>query len=308
MGRLYVRSLRVVAQALTVGVLIVVGTAASASDSRPSDAAAAIRRDLPILLAGPLSDQGAKATAVVDIVLTDGSEAVATWHAPAFHQRYRGLVALHFVSGRWRWRAATASLAGEAGAWTPMSVPGQLLSFCGAGGSGPPSARAMLMRGFISRSFAEQFADKLKPSRPLAASELVLCDPSPGDVEDESTNEGYDARFLHEEEYPRDLFVLTGRGPRNSEPSDLEGAEPVYVFTFSATKPVPVKFPRGSTFSVWFPFVLDRSSRYILTVRDIFPEIQPVAGKLKNNMLTFNLPTFSMPAGTEVRGEISATR
>jgi hypothetical protein len=98
MGRPYVRSLRVVAQALTVGLLIVAGTAASASDSGPSAAVAAIRRDLPILLAGPLSDQGAKATAVVDMVLTDGSEAVATWHAPAFHQRYRGLVVLQVLS------------------------------------------------------------------------------------------------------------------------------------------------------------------------------------------------------------------
>ncbi len=119
----------------------------SSRDSGPKNAIMAIRHDLPLLLADPLSYEDARP--VVDMVVTDGYEAVATWHA----RNYRGLVILYHDddTGKWWWHAATSSDSDTADAWAPVRMPGQLLSHCDMGLPGPPSGHDLFMAGLVSR-------------------------------------------------------------------------------------------------------------------------------------------------------------
>lgn len=63
----------------------------------------------------------------------------------------------------------------------------------------------------------------------------------------------------------------------------------------------------GTVITVWFPFVLDPSVRYSLTIAA--PKtlsLGPIEGTLKDNTLYFVLPAFTATPGDQLMGEIDS--
>lgn len=78
-----------------------------------------------------------------------------------------------------------------------------------------------------------------------------------------------------------------------------------YLF-FSAVShaTAPVHVDAGTTLDVWFPFVLDPTYRYSLTIAHADPVIGPINGTLHDNVLHFVLPAFSIAPKAQIMGEI----
>jgi hypothetical protein len=60
----------------------------------------------------------------------------------------------------------------------------------------------------------------------------------------------------------------------------------------------------GTTLDVWFPFVIDPSLRYSLTIAHTDPAIGPIDATISDNTAHFALPAFGLRPGAEVQGEI----
>ena len=99
-------------------------------------------------------------------------------------------------------------------------------------------------------------------------------------------------------------FNLFGRAPTVGE-SWITPNNDGYAF-FSATfaSPHEVRADAGTMLDVWFPFVLDPSKTYSLTIAHVTPVIGPLNGTLKDNTLHFILPAFAVAPGAELMGEI----
>jgi hypothetical protein len=80
-----------------------------------------------------------------------------------------------------------------------------------------------------------------------------------------------------------------------------------FFFSGTVQSQQPVHVQAGTILDVWFPFVLDPSLRYSLTIAA--PNVMslgPVEGTLKNNALTFVLPGFTAEPSAELMGEIDS--
>ena len=282
---------------------------AATNDYGPAKAVAVIRHDLPLLLAAPLQDTRSRAT--IDWVVTDGQNAVAMWHAAG----NAGVVALRLHSGRWWWRGAAVMTANEAGVWTPMSIPGNALSLCYHNGlkPRPPTAHGLFAQGFVDKVLADHLSRHDATAAPFRGpAPIVLCDPDLSYVD--SRSEAYDATFFHRDDVGWKWFNLSGDTPPSSQRAAIPAAEPYYSFTLGAwssdgdTPPAVLRFARGSTLEVWFPFVLPTDENYMLHLSGVIPEITELSGTLKNNVLRFVLPPLALKKGVIARGEIDGAR
>lgn len=277
-------------------------------DSGPVSSIAAVRHDLPILLSDTLSD--GNGSLVIDWVLTDGQEAIAAWHSlrAGIADPHRGLVVLRMKSGRWWLRAAATSYdyLDNVDAWTQLT-DSATPNLCGVGHPGPPSAHDLLSLGFIDASMAARASSTLRVKAPRHLRTVLsfTCD-SFGDIGESSASQGYNAGFYHVE-FPRNSFSLKGKGTDEEASSHCLEPATIYLFTLSSARREESTFTTGSTFSVRFPYVLDRTRRYALTLRDITPTVDSLVGKLNNNVLTFKLPKFTLSARSTAHGDIRSS-
>jgi hypothetical protein len=80
-----------------------------------------------------------------------------------------------------------------------------------------------------------------------------------------------------------------------------------FFFSGTVLSQRPVHVQAGTILDVWFPFVLDSSLRYSLTIAaPNAMSLGPVEGTLKDNTLHFVLPAFTAPPGAELMGEIDS--
>jgi hypothetical protein len=80
-----------------------------------------------------------------------------------------------------------------------------------------------------------------------------------------------------------------------------------FFFSGTVQSPQPVHVQAGTKIDVWFPFVLDTSLKYSLTIGgNGFTAIGPVDGTLADNTLHFVLPAFTVAPGVELMGEIES--
>jgi hypothetical protein len=80
-----------------------------------------------------------------------------------------------------------------------------------------------------------------------------------------------------------------------------------FFFSGTVQSPQPVHVQAGTTLDVWFPFVLDTSLHYSLTIAaPNTMSLGPVEGTLNDNTLHFVLPAFTAPPGAELMGEIDS--
>jgi len=196
-----------------------------------------------------------------------------------------------------------------------MWAPGSELTYCGAHLSGPPSAQELLVNGFIGKPLAHDLSDRLRPTPMPNGLEFDSCLGDPRYVK--SMSDGYDATLFHKQDLGLISLTLSGREPTDWQRAAIPGADLYYLFslkavTYQRTAPYPdiaaaASLERGSTFEVWFPFVLAKDKHYTLQLSDAVPEIQALSGTLKNNVLRFALPSFALKKGVIAHGEIDGS-
>lgn len=81
-------------------------------------------------------------------------------------------------------------------------------------------------------------------------------------------------------------------------------SDAVMFFDLTIDAPKPVSFQKGTTFDVWFPFVLDDKLKYSLSFGGGREPIGPVPGSVFDNVVHFDLPGFTALPGKELMGEI----
>jgi hypothetical protein len=100
---------------------------------------------------------------------------------------------------------------------------------------------------------------------------------------------------------------FTTRGPTEAESWIARGGNSYFFFSATVQSPQPIHVRAGTTFDVWFPFVLDPSLTYSLTIGGAgFTPIGPIDGTLTDNTLHFVLPVFTAPPGVDMMGEIES--
>ncbi len=109
----------------------------------------------------------------------------------------------------------------------------------------------------------------------------------------------------------RRFSLVYARAPTRAEmlsnpppPREWGGATDVFYFDLMAGDPKAVSFGSGSTLDVWFPFVLDDELRYRFSFVSGGTFSQPIAGRLFDNVLHFELPAFSISPGQTFQSEI----
>ena len=265
----------------------------------------------------------------VDWIVTDGHVAVASWHA----EQRRGIVNLRLRSGRWWWRAAAVKTTNNSDApWTRMRMPGIDLEDCDSlTFPDPPSANSLLAEGFIGKALARELSSRLPVAHTSNIAGGSTCDPNPQYLV--STTGGSEATFFHHEEYLPTWFTWIGRTAADQEGETGPSSGARYSFTVTAgrnnsergmqrlvhstfkplfdellaTPPAALVFSRNSTVDIWFPYVLSKQNRYVLSISNVTPRIDGVPGTLRNNVLHFVLPAFTLHWGDVAEGEVDTT-
>jgi hypothetical protein len=94
---------------------------------------------------------------------------------------------------------------------------------------------------------------------------------------------------------------FAARAPTKAESWATRGGNSYCFFSGTVQSRKPIHVGAGTTIDVWFPFVLDPSLRYRLTIGSL-----RVAGSLGHNSLHFSLPAFTVPPGVELTGAIDS--
>jgi hypothetical protein len=81
-------------------------------------------------------------------------------------------------------------------------------------------------------------------------------------------------------------------------------SDAVMFFDIIIDAPKPVSFQKGTTFDVWFPFVLDDTLKYSLSFGGGQEPVGPITGTVFDNVVHFELPGFTALPGKELMGEI----
>jgi len=101
------------------------------------------------------------------------------------------------------------------------------------------------------------------------------------------------------------LNNVTGRAPTEGESWVTPNNNGYFFFSGTLDSPTTVHVDAGTKLSVWFPFVLDTTKTYSLTIAHVTPVIGPINGTLlRDNTLHFVLPAFTIEPGADIMGEI----
>ncbi len=95
-----------------------------------------------------------------------------------------------------------------------------------------------------------------------------------------------------------------GRAPTEAESWMTRGGNSYFFFSGTVDSAAPIHVTAGTTIDVWFPFVLDSSLYYGLTIAHADKPMGPIDGTLNNNVVHFVLPGFTLPPGATLMGEI----
>jgi len=269
--------------------------AARADDYGHRRDVAAIRHDLPVLLAaGPYA---AAQPPQFESVVVSGADALVECDACSS----TALLRLHYRYDRW-WLLgyATASSNGllTAGLTQPLVAlaHSHLATTQRADAATPPARCKTFSCYFVSGEIYDVTAPiqlPFNPTRPgRMRGDAYLATVTLSDNDGNASSK---------------IANLEGRAPTEGESWITQGGNSYYFFsgTVQSTKPVHVQ--AGTTIDVWFPFVLDTSLRYSLTIAGHgFSAISPVEGTLVDNTLHFVLPAFTAAPGVDLMGEIES--
>ncbi|HVA26880.1 MAG TPA: hypothetical protein VNF68_01800 [Candidatus Baltobacteraceae bacterium] len=292
---------------IALGALLLVPMVARADDAGPAADVRDIRQDLPVILASRSQPD----VVVVDSVAVSGDQALVQAHTsdgPVVYAMtryldswwYKGTIRVgpHDASACWK---ATASAIDSNG------VTPQLLRNLGL-----PDALVDVAQHNLplvikaSERALQQDGSRGKP--------WIRCDYTDGLL---SFSEGRRASAG-----PYEITVLFGKNDatagaefpsvvgRAPDQGESLGAPPRSAYAFFSTKltsATTVHVDAGTQLNVWFPFVLDASKTFSLTLTHVLPTIGSVSGTLKDNTLHFVLPPFAIAPGATLTGEIDGS-
>lgn len=229
--------------ALTVGLVTGLPHVTLANDVGPGKEVRTLRRQLPILLSGRLTDAHQPLSGLaIDSVVIGNEAAAAQWHDGPL----AGTAQLMRRYDRW---------------WIENGVPG----------NGAESAI------------------------PAIRERQIGIDAAP-----------YDARltFGVNDAPATARLALHGRAPTAAESWMTDGGNSFFFFSGTVQSSAPIRIDAGTTLDVWFPFVLDTSLHYAVTIAHADAPIGPIDGTLEGNAVHFILPAFALAPGAELHGEI----
>lgn len=100
------------------------------------------------------------------------------------------------------------------------------------------------------------------------------------------------------------ILSVFGRTPTEAESWITRGGNSYFFFSGTVQSTQPIHVGAGTTIDVWFPFVLDSSLYYALTIAHADKPIGPIDGTLKDNVVHFVLPAFTLTPGATLMAEI----
>jgi hypothetical protein len=294
--------------------------AARADDSGPRRDVAAIRHDLTIVHRGKSSFLGVlRARMVVDTILVSDGHGLMQLHYEGYTNGvYSEIEMLVLRYGRW-WDEGTAyaGTSNQAAVCPILYAPST--SFLSSAGvsealvtlasqymSVVREADALVERWRLAkyRCGTDYYDDHTAPYKGASFdSEYEQLVPHAG---------GYEVSLQWaENDAPANSLItgLTGRAPTEGESwANPPTGNSYFFFSGTVQSTQPVHVHAGTVINVWFPFLLDPSLRYGLTIAGHgFTAIGPVDGTLPgNNTLHFVLPAFTAPPGVELMGEIES--
>ena len=126
-----------------------------------------------------------------------------------------------------------------------------------------------------------------------------------------SDTSGYEIRVRYEANNSREAMfhVPYARPPTQAEiipyPTTLHFVSTaVLYFDLTIDGTAPVTFQPGTTIDIWFPFVLDDTLAYDLTIGFAKEPIGPIYAKPFDNVLHYKLPGFTVIPGQTLMAEI----
>ncbi len=254
----------------------------------------AIRHDVPILLEARLASS--RKTPVIKWVVADSSRAVAAWDAGDIG----GLLAMALRSGRWR--IVAESSRDNDGWWSPVGD----MSLCTHNDLSEPSAQDLVNADLIDAKLLTSLEPLLLPNVPSTPRESKHVDCYY--VEAFQFANGYELHFRpHYNEDTRMEFWFVE--PAASGPGDLLSSGDSFHFSvrahdWSDRPSSAIATVRDGEVSIWAPFVLDPERTYVLRIEGVVPSFGAINAAVKDNTLTFNLPQFTMRAGTVAQGVV----
>ena len=270
--------------------------AARADDSGPRKDVAAIRHDLAILLVG--GPFAVKPPTQFESVVVSGADALVECYACSSIT----LIHLHYLYDRWWFLGHVAPSSEEL--LKAANLPQPLVALAHAHvamtkKSDEPATQCKVFSCFFTSG---ETYDVRAPAQIAFDTKL------PGFVS------GVDGYRLTLAFAPSDggsgakLANVESRAPTPAESwTNRPGGNSYFFFSGTVQAPQPVHVQRGTTLDVWFPFVLDTSLTYSLTIGgEGFTPIGPIDGALADNTLHFVLPAFTAPPGVDMMGEIES--
>lgn len=284
--------------------LVVLGLALTphvtyAEDGGPGREVRAIRRDLPIILSHFVRqlDNNPKSL-VVDDVAVSGDYALAQWHVHG----NAGVDGLVNIYGRWweRMRFFPIPFA----SWETCSAP----LTCGLGSGLDPASLASVgfpsdFGGFAARYIPATQTKQHQYEVDWYDASLFGLDPG---LENAFDPDGFELRtkFAPSDAPRAARFHATGRRPMHGESWDVPQGNGYFFFSLTLDSAIALHVGTGTSVDVSFPFVLDPSKTYSLTLGHADPIVGPLNGTLYDNTLHFVLPAFAVAPGAELMGEI----
>lgn len=221
------------------------------------------------------------------------------------YDRWWNLLHLHTAGRRWCGSGSPPFSNGILSLNQPIGI-GDLID---AGVPRTLAAEAVVdFDGFNNRSV--QFAQGIRNlSFPECANAAPETTPGPALRPSPADSDGYAVSIL----MPPGSQALAPAKIIARRPNSVEnwtyypGGNAYVYFNLVTDAGTPVDVPAGTTVDIWCPFVLDTNKTYSLTLAKAAESVGPINGKLRGNILHFELPAFTIPAHTTLAGEVDGT-
>jgi hypothetical protein len=324
--------MRCLKAATALFVLLATGLAnAYADDFGPRHDVGTLRSDAPRLLAhrARLANIDPKQIAISDVVVV-GDQAVLSWDIGTQH----GLMGLVRQDNRWWDALDVVRWVSNKSCWSAsVHHPIDIQQHTGSNVYGKPSKRDIVSWGLSdsTAAMAGTHNADIVPDRanvPSPSATLLRCWAGEGEIYDAgpgvpippsggpiSANDNVDPyqvsiTLARNDALPRARITrVYARPPTPAEflpyPTPYRiVSDAVMFFDIVVDGPKPVSFQKGTTFDVWFPFVLDDTLKYRIVFSTGEQHIGPIVGSIFDNVVHFEVPGFTALPGKEIMGEI----
>lgn len=201
-----------------------------------------------------------------------------------------------------RWRIVAESQRDKDGWWSPLGG----ISVCAHNNLPEPSAPELVDSNLIDARLLPSLESLLVPNVPSTPREYITVDC--WYEEAFQFVNGYQLFFgPHYDEHTRMEFWFTqgaSSGSGDILPSGGSLHFSVAAHDWSNRPSSSIATVRDGKVSIWAPFVIDPKRTFVLSIEGVMPSFAAINAKVSDNTLIFNLPQFTMRAGTVAHGVV----